>query len=499
MKIFSAAQIRKWDDYTIRHEPVSSINLMERAGMLCCNWITGNVEKDLPYIIFCGTGNNGGDGVAIARMLVAAKKKVKVFILEGEKRSADFNTNFARLQPILHEVKFISSGNLPVIDNETIIIDSLYGTGLNRPLEGLAVELILHINQSAGIVVSIDIPSGLFADKCSIGNVIIKATHTLSFETHKLAFMMSENGSTIGSVHLLNIGLHLDYLNTTPTPFYSLDQSEISKVYKTRNQFSHKYNFGHTLLYAGSKNMMGAAILCAKACLRTGAGLVTLHAEDLTQGIIQSALPEAITSTENDWKILSIKKAAIAIGPGLEKSTANKILLKEIIKGFVGGVVIDATALHLLAEDTNVLNNRNTRPVILTPHTGEFEKLFGKTNNDFERMQVCLQKSTALNCYIILKGHHTLIACPGGDAFFNTNGNAGMATAGSGDVLTGIVTSLLAQGYTEKESCIFGVYLHGLAGDIAAKKMSQEAMIASDIIECLGEAFQLIATFPKEK
>ncbi len=497
MKIFSAAQVRQWDAYTIANEPICSVDLMERAAAACVNWIDNHSKEAGYYYIFCGTGNNGGDGLAIARMLQLAGKSVKIFIAEGQKRSADFSYNLDRLELPATSLQHINDTNYPEIPRDAIVIDALFGSGLSRPLEGVVAGLVNYLNHSCKKIIAIDIPSGLFADGTVGENVIIEATHTLSFQVPKLAFFLSENNKYTGIVHLLDIGLHPDFYHNTPTLFNTIDPYMISSIYKPRNEFSHKYNFGHVLLYAGSKNMMGAAILCAKSCLRSGAGLVTVFTADGTQPVIQTAVPEAITSLENNFETLSKKKSAIGIGPGLSVDDSNKKLLQHIILNYPGSLVIDATALQLLSTDTTIIKKRISNPAILTPHTGEFEKLFGNSANDFERMNMALQQSKELGCYIVLKGHHTLVACPDGNAFFNTTGNAGMATAGSGDTLTGILTGLLAQGYNQKNTCLLGVYLHGMAGDIAAEKMTQEAMLAGDIIDCVGEAYKKIHAFAK--
>ncbi len=495
MKLFTANDIRQWDAYTIEHEPINSIDLMERAATACYHWLLHQFKNRHHYIIFCGPGNNGGDGLAIARLLIMAEKSVQIYLIEGVKRSADFDTNFARLQPLLNDWDYITEEGFSTIEKESVIIDALYGTGLSRPLSGESVEAVNAIKKLKNTVISIDLPSGLYADQDSTGNAIVMADYTLSFQTHKLAFMMTENGKYTGNIHLLDIGLHLYFYNNTSTPFFTIDQQVIGSIFKPRNQSSHKYNFGHALLYAGSKNMMGAAVLCAKACLRSGAGLATVYTQEQTQAILQTALPEAICSTDSNWKTLSVKKAAIGIGPGLEQSNTNELLLKELLNHFDGGLVVDASALQILAGNIDALNNKRSRPIILTPHTGEFEKLFGKTSNDFDRLKLCVEMAKANQCFIVLKGPHTAIACPGGETYFNTTGNAGMATAGSGDVLTGILTGLLAQGYAEKEACILGVYLHGMAGDIGAKKISQESLISGDIIDYLGEAFKQVYTY----
>lgn len=492
MKIFSARQIREWDKYTMDNEPIKSIDLMERAARACFKWITENFASSETYIIFCGTGNNGGDGLAIARMLLQAGETVDVYILKSEKQSDDFSTNLERLRPLIPEVIFLDPSSLPAIPSKTIIIDALFGIGLSRPLNSVAEDLVNHINNRENTIISIDMPSGLLADSSSVGNCIIKANYTISFQLKKLAFLLAENKLFTGTIQILDIGLHPDFYDKTPSLFNSIEQPDIELIYKPRSPLSHKYNFGHALLYAGSNNMMGASILCAKACLRTGAGLVTVFTVEGTQTVIQVALPEAISSTETDFEKLSLKKSSVGIGPGQAITKENQLLLKKLMEGYSGPLVIDASALQLLSTDIEMLLMRKVNPAILTPHTGEFEKLFGETSGDFDRLSLALQKATAYNCYIVLKGPHTIIACPDGMAFFNTTGNVGMATAGSGDVLTGILTGLLAQGYSPKNACLLGVFLHGMAGDFAAIKWGQEAMIAGDIIDQLGEAYKAV-------
>ena len=492
MKIFSVEQIQHWDDYTSNHEPIDSIDLMERASYACFKWLAAKFSTTQSFTIFCGTGNNGGDGLAIARMLLIAKYSVKVFILEGNNRSINFKVNLEKLQKITNNVNFIDEISIKTINIDGIVIDALVGSGLTRSLSAKMANLVDFINQTKITVISIDLPTGLFSDSTSLGNVIILASYTVSFQTMKLAFLMTENNQFVGNIKILDIGLHQKFYDANETIYNLIDSKIVRSIFKPRNQFTHKYNFGHSLIFAGSKNMMGAALLCAKACLRAGSGLVTLHTEESSQSIVPIALPEAITTTENNLEIIFIKKTAVAVGPGLENSEKNKELLIDLLNISTIPLVIDATALNILSKDKIVLNDNFKIPIVLTPHTGEFEKLFGKTSNDFERMKLAQRKAIDLKCSIILKGHHTLVAFSDGECYFNSTGNAGMATAGSGDVLTGILTALLAQGYSTKNACILGVYLHGLAGDLAAKKISQESMIASDIIDSIGEAFKSI-------
>ena len=496
MKIFTAAQIREWDKCTIKEEPITSIDLMERAATACFKWIKKNISSTKHISICCGTGNNGGDGLVIARLLQQAKCEVSVYILNNKKTSTEFAVNFDKLAALNVDLFYINTASdFPVFAKNSVIIDALFGTGLDRPLKTIAAKLVAAINKTELPVISIDIPSGLFADNFSAGPAIICATHTLTFEVKKYAFFLPENNIYTGQVHIMEIGLSKRFYAGEQVLSEAIDKKLIKNIYKPRNALSHKYNFGHALLYAGSKNMMGAAVLCAKACIRSGTGLVTLNVSPDCEAIVHISIPEVITSSEQETSKTWIKKSAIGIGPGLENNIKNKQLLQKLLINWQDPLVIDATGLTLLVSLKKQLLSRKKHFAILTPHAGEFEKLFGKTSDPFERVQLAINTAVKLQCYIILKGPHTFIACPAGNHYFNTTGNAGMATAGSGDTLTGILCGLLAQGYSEKDSCILGVYLHGLAGDIAAKKISQEAMIASDITNCLGDAFLKIKIY----
>lgn len=492
MKIFSAAQIRAWDQYTIAHEPIASIDLMERAAQALAQWVIQHIAPDKTLYFFCGPGNNGGDGFALARLLREQFSNIQVYTIARSKQSPDCQTNRERLQKLGVTInQLVSPADFPTICLGDMIIDALFGTGLNKSLEGLADELVQYLNNSTATCISIDMPSGLLADGPTT-RTVIKATHTLSFQCPKLAFLVADNAAFIGKVHLLNIGLHPAYYNDTATPLQTLDAALAKTLYRPRSGAGHKYTFGHALLYAGSVNMMGAAILSAKACLRSGAGLVTLQTEAALKHIIQIALPEALVSDETALNAILQKKAAIGIGPGWEASEYNQQLLEQLLTDWEGPLVIDASALGMLTHHLPLLAHKKGTQAILTPHSGEFARLFGESNNGFAQMEQALAMAQAHQCFIVLKGPHTLIACPDGRAYLNTTGNSGMATAGSGDVLTGIITGLLAQGYPAQSACLLGVYLHGLAGDLAASAASEEAMIAGDITEQLGKAFSTL-------
>ncbi len=499
MKIFSAAQIKKWDEFTIQTEPISSIDLMERAATACYRWLIENNFGEKQFRIFCGKGNNGGDGLAIARLLIQNNCRVTVYILEfGNIGSTDFQTNLERLHQFTTDILFIQSADFfPAIKKDDIIIDAIFGSGLNKSLEGISISLVNHINTAGAIIISIDLPTGLYADKSSNGSTVIKANHTLSFQNYKLAFLLPENEIFSGDVHLVDIGLHHEFEQTEAAGFELIDAALIKTIYKPRSKFAHKGTYGHAALLCGSAGMMGAAVLSSLACLRSGVGKLTTYIPKCGYNILQTSVPEAMSFTAGEDHLLSApdieKYTTVGIGPGIGMYASHKNLLTAVFEKVNTPMVIDADALNIIAENKELVNIIPPGS-ILTPHPKEFERLFGKSKNDFERVELCKQKSAAHNIYIVLKGHYSLISTPDGKQFFNSTGNAGMATGGSGDVLTGIITGLLAQGYSALHASLLGVYLHGLAGDHAAAKYGEEAMIAGDIAGCLGDAFKEIST-----
>lgn len=501
MKVLNAEQIRAWDQYTMEHEPIASIDLMERAAAKCFDWLENNSWFVHSFSIFCGKGNNGGDGLAIARMLAARGCTVSVNILEfGHKGTEDFQINLEKLHQYPSvTIHFLQDQtNFHPLPKETVIIDALFGSGLTRPLEGITAKLVNHINDSGCTIIAIDIPSGMSVDRSSKGHPIVKADHTLSLQCYKLAFLVAENAACLGDVTILDIGLLPEFLPTLDSNFVLIDSSVIRSIYKPRNRFSHKGNFGHAMIIAGSYGKIGAAVLSAKACLRSGAGLLTCFIPKCGYDILQTALPETMVMTDvNSSMITKVdddvsKYDSIGIGPGLGTASETRTAVKELILGYKKPMVIDADAINGLSMEKKL--PALPPDSVLTPHPKEFERLFGECKNDFERIEKALSNAKTLNCVIVLKGHHTFIATSSGKGYFNNTGNAGMATAGSGDVLTGMITGLLAQGYSSEVSSILAVYLHGLAGDIAANEFSQEAMIAGDIIENIGKAFKQLET-----
>ena len=491
MKLLSSQQIHEWDAYTIEHEPVASIDLMERAARRCTDYIFDQQLIHEHIKIFCGKGNNGGDGLAIARQLIEAGMQPAIFILEfGAKGTEDFQVNLHRLHQLTSEIYFIQSKEFfPEINKNDLVIDALFGSGLNRPLKDLSAELVQHINQFNARVVSIDVPSGMFIDKSSKGNAVIKATYTLTFQSLKLCFLLPENADMFGIVGTLDIGLHPVFLETVDTTLQLITKEQIQSYLKPRTPFSHKGTYGHALLVAGNKGKMGAAVLAARACLRTGVGLLTVSVSEEGLNIMQTAFPEAMCTIRDEtveWK----KYSSIGTGPGLGTHDDAKQLVQLILKNYTQPVAIDADALNIIAANKEMLNSIPAGSV-LTPHPKEFERVFGAAENDFERIQQALQLSQQYPFIIVLKGHHTFIA-HSGKGWFNTTGNAGMATGGTGDVLTGIITSLLAQRYEPLHAALTGVYLHGLAADIALTQQSLQSLLPSDIIRAIGESYNAL-------
>ncbi|WP_018629273.1 bifunctional ADP-dependent NAD(P)H-hydrate dehydratase/NAD(P)H-hydrate epimerase [Niabella aurantiaca] len=500
MKLLNAAQIRQWDEFTMQYEPVVSLELMERAANACARWLQQNTLAD-SYYVFCGKGNNGGDGLAIARLLYNSGKAVTVFILESEaKGSEDYISNFN----ILHHLSAIpiyqlrSEQDFPLIPDACIIVDALFGTGLNRGLTGRAALLVDHLNNAPAPTVSIDMPSGLFCDQSSLNQPVIRARHTLTFQVLKMAFLAAENEAFFGQVHLIDINLHPAFPERVDTRFHLINKTMARQLYRPRTAFAHKGNFGHALIVAGSYGKTGAAVLSTRACLRAGAGLVSAHVPEQSVPILQTAAPEAMLLPDTEATHIAHPNyapdlfSAIGVGPGIGTAIKTKSFLRELLERETRRLVLDADALNIIGENPGLLNL--LRPdSILTPHPKEFARLFGTQDHNFKKIEVAVSKAMELNIIIVLKGHHTLVALPDGTGFFNISGNAGMAKGGSGDVLTGILTGLLAQGYLPKEAAIMGVFLHGLAGDLAAQNKGMDAMLATDIIENIGNAFQQLS------
>lgn len=498
MKIFESSLVREIDAYTIEHEPVPSIDLMERAAVRLAGWHVRHFHTDRKVVIFAGPGNNGGDALALARLLAERRFRVECYLLVFGTLSADCATNRERLitQAKVKLVELKEGDPLPVIAAGDVVVDGIFGSGLSRKVKGFPLAVIRHINRYSGKVVSIDIPSGLFGED-NTGNDyegVIRADVTLTFQFPFLSFFFDSNESFVGSWRVHDIRLHPDAIRDHETPYRTLEKGMIGPLLPDRKCFAHKGTFGHALLIAGSYGMMGAALLAGEACLRAGTGLVTLHIPRFGYNIVQTAFPEAIVSMDQSDILFSAPPdlspySAIGIGPGLGSKSNTGKGLKTVLETAGLPLVIDADAINLLAAHPEWIGLL-PEGTILTPHPKEFDRLAGASENSFQRHLKQREFASKYGVYVILKGAYTGIAAPDGRYWFNTTGNPGMATGGSGDVLTGLLTGLLAQGLPPLDTALAGVYLHGLAGDLALDGSSQEALIAGDITKHLGQAYK---------
>lgn len=493
MKIPDIRNARAADAYTIENEPISSVDLMERAATQIYFWLMHNLKsKEVSIKIFCGMGNNGGDGLVLARLLATNDIFAQVYVVHvSENFSHDCEVNYERLKAIPEVPMYgvFSKDDFPKIDDNDIIIDALFGSVLNRPLEGLAAEIVEHINDNQAIRVAIDIASGLNGDSIGGNGPIVKADYTVSMQFPKMAFLYPENEPYVGKWVVLDIKIHPDYIENVETEYFFTTADVVKPLLHKRGKHSHKGTYGHALLVAGSTGKTGAALLASESCMRSGVGLLTTHLPKSAMLPLQVYLPEAMISVDNSDNCFSQVPDsqpynAIGVGPGLGKSEETANALKHLIQEAKVPMVLDADALNIISDNKTWLSFLPERTII-TPHPKEFERLFGKTDNSQQRIELQREMSKRYNIIIVLKGANTSITFPNGSCFFNSTGNPGMATAGSGDVLTGIILSLLAQRYTPEEAAIIGVFIHGRSGDKAAAEKGMEGMIARDITNSL--------------
>ncbi len=501
IKIFPVDKVALIDKYTIKNEPILSIDLMERAAKEIYIWML-MFHRGKKVSVFVGLGNNGGDALAIARMLLNDGVDVTVYVVNPSGRfSNDAKVNYNRLLNVAPESRIINLSDdvskFPELTEEDLIIDGLFGSGLNRSLEGLYLEIVKLINRSEAKVVSIDIPSGLFGENNNHNNIegIVKADETYSFEFPKLSFLLADYGSCAGKWDMVNIGIHPKAIEEFQTDWFLTDFPTYDYV-KARDRFSHKGDFGHALLIAGSYGKMGAAVLASRGCLKTGVGLLTTHVPRYGYQIIQTAVPEAMASIDRSDILISEFPdldvySVVGVGPGIGKKSNTVKAIKSLLES-VGDkpLVMDADALNILSENRELLNLLPEN-CILTPHPKEFDRLAGESESHYDRLLKLMSFVKKYKVLVVLKGAYTITALPDGRCFFNTSGNPGMATAGSGDVLTGMILAMLAQGYSLKEAAIVGVHAHGMAGDRAIVDDSEVGLTASGIIENIGSGFKI--------
>lgn len=498
MKIFSKEQIYSGDTLTAQRQNISSTDLMERAGTQVFNWLHTRMQgAQVPIHVFCGIGNNGGDGLVIARHLITHGYNVNTYVVNcSDKRSKDFLANYDRIKSVTKDWPTLLSctEEFPEIHRDDIIVDAIFGIGLNRPADIWVKALFQHFRNSGAFTLSVDIPSGLYVDKVPEDeNGVVWANHTLSFASPKLVFLLPDTAKYTQQWEIIDIGLDPEFLHNTPTEAELIGRFEVLPMYRPRDRFAHKGSFGHSLIIGGSYGKIGAVILASRAALTAGAGLVTSYIPKCGYNILQTSLPEVMVITdENDHTITSIKYkiAPTVIGLGIGLGTAAKTVttLEAFLKTNKTPLVIDADGLNILSQKKTLLKllPENT---VLTPHPKELERLIGKWQDDFDKLKKAKAFSVKYKVILVIKGANT-ISVYGEKLYINSSGNPGMATAGSGDVLTGIITGLISQGYEPIVAAIFGVYLHGRSGDFAAEDLGYESIIASHIIEYFGEAYR---------
>ena len=501
MKIFSKEQLAQIDKQTRYLEPISEIDLMERASNALANWINGRYPPSTSIAVFAGPGNNGGDALAVARLLASAGFSICVYLPElGARRSEAslINLERIRMETDITLVELSEAADFPELYDFDLVLDGLYGAGLNRPLTGFACSVIDFINHSGVEVVAIDLPSGLQCDEnLANSGSIIQATFTLTLGFPKLALFFGENEPYFGKWEIVPFGLSEKAIGEVQTNYQLLAFDQAAKILKKRKLFAHKGSYGHGLLLSGSKGKIGAAQLAARGALRAGAGLITVYLPQSAAAMLQIALPEVMSIFDPDEDCITslpdLKKiSAIAAGPGIGTAKQTQTIIRELIEKVTVPLVLDADALNILSENPGWIKLLPAE-TILTPHPVEFDRLSGLVSKtEEERFRIAEQFAASYGIILILKGAFTRIIFPNGNVFFNSTGNPGMATAGSGDVLTGILLGLLCQGYTPREAALLGVFLHGLSADLRVKSTSEESLLSSEIADYLGNAFSVL-------
>ncbi|WP_440121255.1 NAD(P)H-hydrate dehydratase [Tenacibaculum sp. Ill] len=485
-KIINVAQIRKADEHTITKKGITSFALMGQASLAFVKAIEPLLNRSLKIAIVSGVGNNGGDGFAIARILKSKKYTIQPFLVQfKDTLSSDCDINFQKLDDT---IIIKSTDETPDFSEYDVIIDAIFGFGLSKPITGFIKKVIQNINKAKKTVYAVDVPSGLYCDKLPDSETVVQTDLAVSFQRPKFSFFFPENGTFVRNWKTVDIGLDEDFIQQQESNYFILND-KIADILTSRPRQSHKGSYGHALLIAGSYGKMGAAVLSSKACLRSGTGLLTSYVPKCGYQIIQSSVPEAMCLTDENEEFVTelpeiFKYDILGIGPGIGVNEKTTQLVKKLVSESSSPLVIDADAINIIAQNEE-LKSLLPKNSVLTPHIKEFDRLVGKSDTSTERFQKQLEFSAKYQCIVVLKNAYTVISSPGGNLYFNTSGNQGMATGGSGDVLTGIITGLLAQNYSSLHAALLGVYFHGKAGDEAASKKGYNALIASDIIDAL--------------
>ncbi|GAA4282139.1 NAD(P)H-hydrate dehydratase [Gaetbulibacter aestuarii] len=497
MKLFSREQIYEADQQTIKKQDITSTELMDRAGSQIFNWMHLRLQgAQVPIHVFCGIGNNGGDGLVLTQHLISHGYHVTTYIVNySHKRSKDFLINYDKVKSMTKTWPVVLEDNeaFPEINQEDIIVDAVFGIGLNRPVPDWVKDLFIHFRKTKAFTLSIDVPSGLFLDQpVKDEDAVVWAGYTLSFASPKLVFFLPETAKYTAQWEVLDIGLDQEYLMSTKTEADLIGKHEVLPLYMPRDKFSHKGTFGHTLIIGGSYGKIGAVILSSRAALSAGSGLVSAYVPKCGYIPLQSSFPEAMVLTDRDENEITeisfdLKPTVIGMGMGLGTSPNTLDAFEAFLKNNKTPLVIDADAINLLSKNKALLKLLPIHSV-LTPHPKELERLIGTWSDDFEKLEKVKSFSKKYHAVVVIKGANTITVFQE-KIYINTTGNPGLATAGSGDVLTGIITGLIAQSYSALAAAIFGVYLHGKAADITIEDYGYQSLTATHVIEYMGKAY----------
>lgn len=506
MKIFSAKQLYQAEEITQKNQKIDGIQLMERAGTSAFEQIHARLGKAAVQIkVFCGVGNNGGDGLVIARKLIEKGYAVQVFIINySEQRTAGFLSNYNAIKELLNKwpVMVNEESELPTVQANDVVIDAIFGIGLNRPLASWVNKVITHINDAGAYTFAIDVPSGMQLDSYNSKQPILRANYTLTFQVAKLPFFLPETAPYAGNIQIIDIGLDQQFLHNQKAVATLITKEQAAALYQPRSRFSHKGDYGHAYVIGGKYGMIGSVILATKAALRMGAGKVSAVVPTCAYIPLQTVNPEVMVKTvahdeylvEDNFEFSSKDRICFGVGAGQEEKSIE--MFTTLLHQVKTPIVIDADGINMLGKAPELLKLIPEKS-ILTPHPKELLNLIGEWNDDFDKINKVKDFSKKYRVSVVIKGTYTLTVS-GEHVYINTNGNPGMATAGSGDVLSGILVGLLAQGYDPAISCVFGVYIHALAGDLAIQNTIPDALLASDIIAHQGKALRYLFEKPQE-
>lgn len=501
MKIFTTDQIRAIDRETIETEGVSSLELIHRAADGIASEIIRRYSSSRPTVIFAGPGNNGADALIVAKLLIEAgfMPQILLFNFKGTSLSADCRAAYQELTSAgypLNLTEIRDRAEIPLLTPEHLIIDGLFGTGLREPLTGGFTTLVRNISESGATVVAIDQPSGMFADWNSrvIARNVVHADLTMTMQFPRLSFLLADNSELVGQWKVVDIGLSQAAIDSTPTKYFYVEREDVKAVLKPRAPFSSKADYGHALIIAGCYGMMGAALMAARGALRAGVGKLTVHSPRCGYNVIQGQAPEALFDPDAGDIVTTdmtprFTYTAIGVGPGIGLNDATRGAFEKLVKAAKRPMVIDADALNIIAQNNSLLDHIPASS-ILTPHAGEFDRIFGPQPSAEGRLLKAREMAMKYKVIIVLKGHYTATVRPDGKVFFNSSGTPALATAGSGDVLTGVITALLAQGYKPEAASVTGVFIHGLAGEIAAETEGEYGVTGLDIAAAVGKAIK---------